>query len=101
MKIKPNHHVSVLIVINTIAAENYDVDKRIYGERSRKKLDSHSNMVVVGQHTSIISNIGRTAKVSTFTMGYESFQKIPIVDADIIYMCTYTENLISLLLVIH
>ena len=47
---------------------------------------------MVGQHTSIIFNIGRTAKVSTSTMGYEPFQNIPIVDADIIYMCTYTEK---------
>ena len=56
-------------------------------EESRTELDSHANMVVVGQHAFIINNTGKTAEVSPFTSSYDSLKNAPIVDAIIAYDC--------------
>ena len=40
-------------------------------ESSRTDLDSHGNVVVVGNHAAIINDTGRRADVSPFTPDYE------------------------------
>ena len=68
-------------------------------EESRTELDSHANMVVVGQHAFIINNTGKTAEVSPFTSSYDSLKNVPIVDAIIAYDCPITRK--AYLLVCH
>ena len=92
MKIKPNHHISVLIASAVIVEENNDVGISVDGEILRTELDSHSNIIVVGQHASIISNIVSTAEVVICTPDNEALQKVTIVDDAILYMCPYTDK---------
>ena len=62
-----------------------------YGDKlSRTDLDSHANMVVVGNHAEIINDTSRRARVSTFTLDYESLIKVPIVDTAIRYDFPYS-----------
>ena len=56
-------------------------------------------MVVVGVKLSVVSNIDSTAEFSPFTPYYESLQKAPIVDADILYICWYTDK--SCILIVY
>ena len=56
---------------------------------SRTDLDSHTNMPVVGTHSTIISDTGRIADVSPYTPDYKSMQ-VKIVDAAVRYECPYT-----------
>ena len=100
MTIQPNRHVSLLVATAMIAAANDDdVNMGIDDEKSRTELDSHANMVVVGRHASIVSDTGRTAEVSPFTPDYEALQKVPIVDAAILYLCPYSDK--SYLLIVR
>jgi hypothetical protein len=96
-EITPNRHVSVLVATAIIAAADDDEDMSTNNERSRTELDSHTNMVVVGRHALVLSNTGRTAEVSPFTPDYDALQKVPIVDAAILYVCPYTNNLYVLI----
>ena len=59
---------------------------------SRTDLDSHANMVVVGRHAYILSDMGRTAKVNPFMPDYKSMQA-PIIDAAMQYECPYSGTL--------
>ena len=61
-------------------------------EESRTELDSHANMVVVGQHAFIINNTGKTAEVSPFTSSYDALKNVPIVDAIIAFNCPVTNK---------
>ena len=54
-------------------------------EDSRTKLDSHSNIVVVGMHAYILNYTGHTAKVIPFTSSYDALKNVPIIDAIIVY----------------
>jgi hypothetical protein len=94
----PNRHVSVLVATAIIAAANDDDDMRTNDEKSGTEMDSHANMVVVGRHALVLSNTGRTAEVSPFTPDYDALQKVPIIYAVIIYVCTYTDNLYVLIM---
>jgi hypothetical protein len=91
-KIQPNRHVCFLVSTAMIAEANDDEDMSTDNERSRTDLDSNANMVVVGRHVLIISNTDRTAEVSPFTPDYDALQKVPIVDAAILYTCPYTDH---------
>ncbi len=54
---------------------------------SRTELDSHANMVVVGNNCLVIEWSGRTANVNPFTSDYEALPEVPIVDAAVMYEC--------------
>ena len=49
-------------------------------------------MVVIERHSAIFSNTGRTEEVSPLITYYEMLQKVPIVDAALLYMCTCTDK---------
>ena len=55
--------------------ENYD---------SCSELESHANVVVLGQHRYIISSSGRHAEVNTFAREVVRMKSVPIVDKDIV-----------------
>ena len=57
---------------------------------SRTELDSHANMVVLGRHSLVVANTGKTAQVSPFTPDYKSMENVPIVDGAIAYDCPYS-----------
>ena len=65
---------------------------------SRTELDSHANMVVVGNNCLIIEWSGRTAVVNPFTPDYDALPEVPIVDAAVMYECP-TSGKESILLV--
>ena len=56
---------------------------------SHTNLDSHTNMPVVGMHSTIISDTGRIADISPYTPDYKSMQ-VNIMDAAVKYKCPYT-----------
>ena len=45
------------------------------------------------KHDSIISNIDSKSEVSAFTPDPVALQKVPMIDATILYRCSYTEKL--------
>jgi hypothetical protein len=47
-------------------------------------------MVVMGRHSYILSQSGRTAEVSPFSPSYEALSAVPIVDAAVVYDCPYS-----------
>ena len=63
--------------------------------RPRTEWDSHKNMVVVGKNYSIISNTTRKSEFIPFTPNSEALQEVPILDAEILYMCSYNIKLIN------
>ena len=56
---------------------------------SRSELDSHANMVFLGQHCHIISSSSRHAEVNAFSREVGKMKSVPIVDAAIVYDCQY------------
>ena len=52
---------------------------------SRSELESHANMVVLGQHCYIISSSGRHVEVNAFSIEVGRTKSVPIVDAAIVY----------------
>ena len=89
---RPNEHI-YKICSSSIDTSNDTI------EVSRTELDSHANMVVVGQHAFIINNTGKTAEVSPFTSSYDALKNVPIVDAIIAFDCPITDK--AYLLVCH
>ena len=59
-------------------------------EISTTQLDSHANMVVVGNNATIFSNSGKSADVRPFSSECSKMESVPIVDAAIAYDCPYT-----------
>ena len=53
----------------------------------RTELDSHANMVVVGQDCTIFDDTGLTCTVNAFTKSAGRLEKVPIVDAVVAYDC--------------
>ena len=89
---RPNEHI-YKICSSSIDTSNDTI------EVSRTELDSHANMVVVGQNAFIINNTGKTAEVSPFTSSYDALKNVPIVDAIIAFDCPITNK--AYLLVCH
>ena len=54
------------------------------------ELDSHANMIVLGQHAFIFESTGRTCNVQPFSPDLGIATNIPIVDGAIAYDCPYT-----------
>ena len=59
-------------------------------ELSTTQLDSHANMVVVGNNATIFSNSGKSADVRPFSSKCSKMESVPIVDAAVAYDCPYT-----------
>ena len=47
---------------------------------------------MVGRNDSIISNTGNISNFVPFTPDYVALQKVDIVNANILYMCQYTDK---------
>ena len=54
------------------------------------QLDSHANMVVVGNHTSVFGHSGKSADVRPFSNDCSKLESVPIVDAAMTYDCPYS-----------
>ena len=50
-------------------------------QESSTQLDSHANMVVVGENATIIAPTGKTADVRPFSEDLSRMESVPIVDA--------------------
>ena len=59
---------------------------------STTELDSHANMVVVGQQATVISDSGTYAEVKAFADDCKTLERVPIVDAAIAYDCPSTHE---------
>ena len=57
---------------------------------STTELDSHANMIVLGEQATIINRSGKYAEVRAFSNECSTLEKVPIVDAVIAYECPYT-----------
>ena len=85
----PNNHVIKVISSAMVASASDDfmnstADNEVEG---RCELDSHANMVVLGKHCVVIENTGRVAQVNPFTPDYKALERVPIVDAAVLYVC--------------
>ena len=49
-------------------------------------------MLVVGKNYYVIGLTGETIDVCPFTLEYESWKKVPLVDAALMYTCEYTNK---------
>ena len=56
---------------------------------TRTELDSHANMVVVGKHSTIFDDTGKTCTVNAFSESAGKLDNVPFVDAVIAYDCPY------------
>ena len=54
------------------------------------ELDSHTNIAVVGRHTTVINRSGKSADVRSFSKDCSQMTAFPIVDAAVAYDCPYT-----------
>jgi hypothetical protein len=84
----PNNQLLQRIMVLSSEAMEEDATDEIC--ESRTELDTHANMCVFGQHCLILRWTGRNAEVNPFTPDYEALQKVPIVDAAILYECPVT-----------
>jgi hypothetical protein len=86
-----NEYTSHIISTALIAAASDEIENEINDDvkdsNSRTELDSHANMVVVGNNCLIVEWSGRTAVVNPFTPEYEALPEVPIVDAAVMYEC--------------
>ena len=66
-------------------------------EDPRTELDSHANMVVLGEHAFIFESTKRTCNIQPFDPSLGIASKIPIVDGDVVYECPYTGEIYVLI----
>ena len=66
-------------------SQTHDLDDSV---RSRTELDSHANMPVVGRHSFVLAESGKTIDVNPFTPDYKPLQ-IPMVEAVVKYVCLF------------
>ena len=59
-------------------------------QESSTQLDSHANMVVVGENATIIAPTGKTADVRPFSEDLSRMESVPIVDAAMAYDCPFS-----------
>ena len=53
------------------------------------ELDSHANMICVGEQATIIQHTGKYADVSAFAKDVGTLPRVPVVDAVVTYDCPY------------
>ena len=56
------------------------------------ELDSHANMVVVGNNCEILADTGKTANVKAFSPEHETLDSVRIVDAAVKWICPNTDT---------
>ena len=83
---QPNAYVNGLIAAST---SGMSLDKQTYDVPVRTELDSHANMVVLGSNVLVLNTMMRTAKVRPFTPDYKALPDVPIVDAALLYECSF------------
>ena len=64
------------------------VDK--YTSESTTELDSHANMIVLGNQALVIQNTGQYAEVNSFSSDGQGMSKVPAIDAVLAYDCSFT-----------
>ena len=69
-----------------------DVDAMETDEKSRTELDSYANMVVARKNCYVIGLTGEIMDVCQFTPEYKLLNKLPLVDAALMYTCEYTNK---------
>ena len=80
----PNRHLcSTISAVWATTADSGTND----GEGSTTQLDSHANMVVVGQQATVFGRSGRSADVRPFSSDCSKLESVPIVDAAVAYDC--------------
>ena len=60
------------------------------GQTCLTELDSHANMIVLGKHSLVINDSGKTAHVNSFSPQAGSISSVPIVDGACAYDCQRT-----------
>ena len=83
----PNLHICG--VVNAVWATTADLGNND-GEESTTQLDSHANMVVVGQQATVFGQSGKSADVRPFSSECSKLESVPIVDAAVAYDCPYS-----------
>lgn len=76
---QPNAHVCSTINASLASVANVS--------NGRSELDSHANMVVLGNACFVLRQSGLYADVNAFSPEHETLRKVPIVDAAILYDC--------------
>ena len=77
----PNHHVKAIIIASVMEGATPEHSST---SDSRTELDSHANMFVGGNGTTIIATSGKFANVRGFSPDYPALD-IPIVDLSFLY----------------
>ena len=83
---EPNRHLEVRISMIWATTVGCKGDYN----SSTTELDSHANMIVLGEQATIINRSGKYAEVRAFSNECSTLEKVPIVDAVIAYECPYT-----------
>ena len=81
--LEPNPYI---IRMAAIAAAG--VDK--YTSESTAELDSHANMIVLGNQALVIQVTGKSAEVNSFSSDTQGTPKVTVVDAVVSYDCPFT-----------
>ena len=74
---EPNRHLEAQISMIWAATVGCKGDY----ESSTTELDSHANMIVLGEQARIINRSGKYAEVRAFSNECSTLKKVPIVDA--------------------
>ena len=64
------------------------VDK--YTSKSTTELNSHANMIVLGNQALVIQDKGKSAEVNAFSSDLQRISKVPVVDSVVAYGCPFT-----------
>ena len=89
--LNPNKH-TIHAVIRALKAQSSvsAIDKLDLPVISKAELDSHANMVVLGNNCFIFESTGKTCNVEPFSSDLGIASNIPVVDAAIAYDCPST-----------
>jgi hypothetical protein len=87
----PNAHVCAAITasISGTSASNM----MVHDSPGRADLDSHANMVVLGNDCLVLRESGKSVDVNAFAPEYATLKKVPVVDAAILYESPYDGHL--------
>ena len=79
----PNSHLSEVILTP-------ELDMEASSDDPRTKLDSHTNVVVIGSIFSVFESTGRTLNVQPFSSDLGIEKDVSIVNRSLAYDCPYT-----------
>ena len=82
----PNSHTCALICAATSS------EMAITLTCAHTKLDSHTNMVVLGAQSYVFKPMGQICNVKPFTTKLGKVSNVPIVDGALAYNCPYTKQ---------